>query len=722
MRKDKVRIRGTFNMGVTGASGGGGGGGGVGAHASLTQLDYASAGHTGFAPIDNPIFTTKVTTPLLKVTTGAAAGNMLISNAAGDLSYLAAGATTKILVGGGAANPVWTTATGTGAPVRADSPVFTTNITSPLIFGGIAANDDIIIRSTSHATKTTSYVILQDTGGNVGINTTTPGSKLHIKQTVNTSAGGIRLESADGWSGAVWREATGDGALILRNNSINTLAIKGGNVSSYATPYVSQLTGWNITQAGAADFRYLYTDELHAKSFIADLEQALAGGQIICKSVAPLAAVFTIPAAGANATLVVESFRGFDTFRVFVNGDIIRLRQFARAGTTLSITDTWGTVVWASTDTDANTQTYTFTRSTAPNAGGGVATETIGIGTLALDYGTTGNGFLESNSIDGAAGVNSPYQQVVTWTTHPATGLTLRSRLGNLSGINDADVGGDLTGQYGLYAENAYLKGVIVANTGYIGGVDGWVISAGYIKDVAGTVGLSAVVTGGDDVRFWAGHATPASAPFQVTEAGALTATGIAELGTGTAVYDGKASNIAIMNADIWENAYDGDNSGIHVNRKGYDGGDTHFKDFLVYDGKGTNVLFKVAGSEGTVYAPTLRVDTAFQCNGTAEIDNTLHVTGITTLDGLVKTVGGLHVGGAADPGADNLQVDGVASIGGSSAGDILLNLVSSTKALCVSRMTEAQANAMTPTAGMIVYMTGLGHFYGYTNAWRILD
>jgi len=48
------------------------------------------------------------------------------TTATGALQTLAAGATTEILVGGGAAAlPVWTTATGTGAPVRAGSPDFT---------------------------------------------------------------------------------------------------------------------------------------------------------------------------------------------------------------------------------------------------------------------------------------------------------------------------------------------------------------------------------------------------------------------------------------------------------------------------------------------------------------------------------------------------------------------------------------------------------------------
>lgn len=48
----------------------------------------------------------------------------------------------------------------------------------PTIYGGIAANDDITIAGTSHGTTTTSYVILQPSGGNVGIGTTAIGNVL----------------------------------------------------------------------------------------------------------------------------------------------------------------------------------------------------------------------------------------------------------------------------------------------------------------------------------------------------------------------------------------------------------------------------------------------------------------------------------------------------------------------------------------------------------------
>jgi hypothetical protein len=70
-----------------------------------------------------------------------------------------------------------------------------------------------------------------------------------------------------------------------------------------------------------------------------------------------------------------------------------------------------------------------------------------------------------------------------------------------------------------LIATNADITGKVTSGEGAIGG---WVVAADSIKDVAGTVGMLSTVTGGDDIRFFAGHATPSSAPFRVAESGAL--------------------------------------------------------------------------------------------------------------------------------------------------------------------------------------------------------
>lgn len=83
-----------------------------------------------------------LTTPLTVAQGGQgsatlADGGILVGAATGPVEVVAAGATTDILVGGGAGtNPVWTAATGTGSPVRATSPALVTP-TLPSVTGGV---------------------------------------------------------------------------------------------------------------------------------------------------------------------------------------------------------------------------------------------------------------------------------------------------------------------------------------------------------------------------------------------------------------------------------------------------------------------------------------------------------------------------------------------------------------------------------------------------------
>ena len=66
------------------------------------------------------------------------------------------------------------------------------------------------------------------------------------------------------------------------------------------------------------------------------------------------------------------------------------------------------------------------------------------------------------------------------------------------------------------------MKGVVTADTGYLGGTSGWTIASGKIT----STGIGVATTTGDGTyAFWAGDNTPASAEFSVTHAGALKAT-----------------------------------------------------------------------------------------------------------------------------------------------------------------------------------------------------
>lgn len=78
-----------------------------------------------------------------------------------------------------------------GSGTLADSPITridASTIQVAAINGGSGANDDITIQGTSNATRTTSYVNLQPNGGNVGIGTTTPTTKLSVVGAMDLSS------------------------------------------------------------------------------------------------------------------------------------------------------------------------------------------------------------------------------------------------------------------------------------------------------------------------------------------------------------------------------------------------------------------------------------------------------------------------------------------------------------------------------------------------------
>jgi hypothetical protein len=86
--------------------------------------------------------------------------------------------------------------------------------------------------------------------------------------------------------------------------------------------------------------------------------------------------------------------------------------------------------------------------------------------------------------------------------------------------------------QGNLIATSATISGSITATTGAIGG---WTINSTSITDTSGATGMSSAVTGGDDIRFWAGDAIPGNAEFRVYESGALVASSATISGSITA-------------------------------------------------------------------------------------------------------------------------------------------------------------------------------------------
>ena len=273
--------------------------------------------------------------------------------------------------------------------------------------------------------------------------------------------GSINGNVCDVWintaNGVVYVKWTGTGNTGW-GVGFNTHARFNGNTETVgylsADGYVSQLTGWRMTADGALDARDIFTDTLHSKRFITDLEQALAGGQIICKGVGVVGAAFTNPAAGGAATLTVKDLPSAANMAVFQSGDYVGLRAFTRAAGALTIAETFG-IVTAYADQAGGLQTWTFTRGSGANAGTMSTSTLVEQDAIVIDYGVSGNGCHETNAIDGTYGVNSPYIQTWTWTTSPIpANRTLRTRIGNLLGIT------------GVSNEYGFIAGTYAATNG----------------------------------------------------------------------------------------------------------------------------------------------------------------------------------------------------------------------------------------------------------------
>jgi len=228
---------------------------------------------------------------------------------------------------------------------------------------------------------------------------------------------------------------------------------------------------------------------------------------------------------------------------------------------------------------------------------------------------------------------NNPFMRVLAgvdsygdWSLSNKSCVKLQ--IGNLDSLASYDILPASPG-YGLYCANAYLTGRIVLPN----------------------AGMTNEGSSDSDIRIWAGesYANRATAPFRITQDGSLTATGVAEIGTETASYGGKISNIAIKNADIWENSYNSNWSGLHINRIGYNGGTSYYREFKVYDGKGNSMFgtaYCVSGLQFFCYAPALFDGTQFVCNSYAYFNevqiNKLHMINYLYLNGTLVGADGV--------------------------------------------------------------------------------
>lgn len=306
--------------------------------------------------------------------------------------------------------------------------------------------------------------------------------------------------------------------------------------------------------------RTLYASELTVETLVAQDVIATIGGQVI---VAPTT-LLTADLASGGTTITVKH-------NTLSNGDRIVLK------------DT-GNVEWMAIASVAGGTPGLYTYTVTRNLDASGANDWI-IGDAVVNTGTTGDGYIDLYALTGlvpgtTAGPTIAFnaRTGTTWSD-----IATRGAVGNLNGLY-----GYVAETYGVAFGNPATSNIVIDavdgfrarssttdriklaidGSGFLantliawdtGGnltvtgnatIAGWEIGTTYIRAAADDVGISSAVTGGDDIRFWAGDSTMASAEFRVTEAGALTATSATITGTVTATA-GTIGGCTIASASI---------------------------------------------------------------------------------------------------------------------------------------------------------------------------
>lgn len=306
----------------------------------------------------------------------------------------------------------------------------------------LAASKVTNIGGTSAPSYTTQ--IIAGTGLSGGGRLTTPTVTLSVNQGYNfiwsaqhTFNAGLQIAL-----GQQVRFATDAG---LRRVGTDALGPDMGDAFK-SSNFVSGISGWAINESGDGEFNNLLVrGELRASVFTYGLIAATAGSQIISKSAGKLAANMVVPASGTWLMDIENPPTGYAA--LFLSGEVIRIKDLTATG----VLDTWFTV-GAASDNGDGTQRYTCTYAS------GSRPATFPAGGAAIDYGTTGYGFI-TLSADGTIGPTAN----ITLAKHagsPWSSQTALMRIGNLRnawGYPDSNKYGVAIGEYASTKANIII-------------------------------------------------------------------------------------------------------------------------------------------------------------------------------------------------------------------------------------------------------------------------
>ena len=334
-----------------------------------------------------------------------------------------------------------------------------------------------------------------------------------------------------------------------------------------------------------------------------------------------------------------------------------------------------------------------------------------------------------------------------------SVGIVARPGLIESYNFVSGSAGWKLTAAGNIEASNGTFRGTITATTGAIGG---WTIGASSLTAGSGatTVGLDSTVTAGDDVRIYAGSATLASAPFRVTEAGAVTMTNLTVVGTAGSitgalihtassgsrvVFDGQGATKKFYVVDDNSNEVvtiyaNGSVHGILVNKAS----NSNIENCLrLTDAKNENDNGTDNGLAFLNYTPSsASTKPLLRMNGNASFNGQyLTINGLGTHTGVgqqmidisavtddrVIVIGSFAGWNVRGDGRQTVKWLGIGATVQTNA-SVALEIGNATQAILLNSVTTTQRDALTAVNGMLVYNSTLNKFQGYeSGSWQSL-
>lgn len=325
--------------------------------------------------------------------------------------------------------------------------------------------------------------------------------------------------------------------------------------------FVSGSAGFQIDGSGDAEFNNIVArGNIATQSLIFQEAAATRGTILITYSAGELFASTT--ATGTTFTVQVTKTPSTNAVAPFASGDACKIDT--------GLSQTWFTV-GAGSDNGGAWDYWEYTATYQS----GSSTATYLDGSAVADYGLSGQGGITLT----ADQTDAPYMDVFTHSGSPWSGVTTYVRVGNLNGFL-----GESSDKYGFAAgetdkflkynptDGLIVRGDITADTGFIGGPTGWVISTD-------------TIVGGGTADEWTGIQSGAGTT-KVFFAGAPLSDGVDALAyiqaDGFAAFlNLEISNFAKADAFIWRNI-----TILSTNDYESTGGGPYFLDALCSDGK----------------------------------------------------------------------------------------------------------------------------------------